>query len=216
MRRLAAVSLACALTALPAAARADLFSSVSYGVHASTIGDGITLEKPLLYDFSVRIATGNASVSQQFSYDGNPYTSTTKYNNFALIGDYRPGGSRYRISGGLVFGNDSIVNVARNDGPAIRIGNTFYPATQVGAVTTRVSFPHPSLYLGAGTGTGLIRGFALAFDAGILIRNGTASSSATGPLSNDPAFQADLGRLQSELRTHLVVPVISVGLTYRP
>jgi hypothetical protein len=216
MRRLAAASLACALAAYPAAARADLFSSVSYGVHVSTIGDGITLEKPLLYDFSVRIATGNASVSQQFNYDGNPYTSTTKYNNFALIGDYRPGGSRYRISGGLVFGNDSIVNTARNESALIRIGNGLYPTGQAGTVTTRVSFPHPSLYLGAGTGTGLIRGFALAFDAGILIRNGTTSSSATGTLTNNPAFSADLLRLQSELRTHLVVPVVSVGLTYRP
>ncbi len=216
MRRLAAVSLACAVTAYPAAARADLFSSVSYGVHASTIGDGVTLEKPLLYDFSVRIATGNASVSEQFNYDGTPYTSTAKYSNFALIGDYRPNGSRYRISGGLVFGNDSIVNVARNGGAAIRIGSNLYPTAQVGTVTTRVSFSHPSLYAGVGTGTGIIRGFALAFDAGILIRNGTASSSATGILANDPAFRGDLARLQSELRTHLVVPVFSVGLTFRP
>ncbi len=216
MRRLAAASLACALAAYPAAARADLFSSVSYGVHASTIGDGITLEKPLLYDFSVRITTGNASISQQFNYDGNPYTSTTKYNNFGLIGDYRPNGSRYRISAGLVIGNDSIVNVSRNNGPTIRIGNNLYPTSQVGTVTTRVNFAHPSPYLGVGTGTGLIRGFALALDAGILIHNGTATSSSTGTLTNDPAFRTDLTRLQSELRTHLIVPVVSVGLTFRP
>jgi hypothetical protein len=216
MRRLAAASLAFAVTAFPVAARADLFSSVSYGVHASTIGDGISLEKPLLYDFSLRIESGNASISQQFNYDGNPYTSTTKYNNFSLIADYRPNGSRYRISGGLVFGNDGIVNTARNESALIRIGNNFYPTTQIGTVTTRVSFPHPSLSMGVGTGTGLIRGFALAFDAGILIRNGNALSSSTGTLRNDPAFQADLMRLQSELRTRLVVPVVSVGLTFRP
>src|ERR1700730_4786167 len=109
MRRIAAALFACVLFAAPTAARADLFSSLSYGVHVSTIGDGVTLEKPLLYDFSLRIATGNASVSEQFSYDGNPYTSTSKFNNIALIGDYRPNASRYRSATRLVFENDTIV-----------------------------------------------------------------------------------------------------------
>jgi hypothetical protein len=217
MRRLAAASFACVLAAAPVAARADLFSSLSYGVHASTIGDGITLEKPLLYDFSVRVTTGTASVSQQLSYDGNPYLSTAKFRNVGVIADYRPGASRYRISGGLVFGNDSILNVARDNGAgAIRVGNAFYPVSQIGKITTRLTFPNPSVYLGVGTGTGLIRGFTLAFDAGILVRNGIASSSSTGALQNDPAFRADLLRTQSELRTHLVVPVLSLGLTFRP
>jgi hypothetical protein len=216
MRRLAAASLAAALAAVPAAARADLFSSVSYGVHASTTGHGIVLEKPLLYDFSVRVTTNTMSVSQQFSYDANPYTTTTRYNDVAVIADYRPYAGRYRISGGLVFGNDNIQNVARADTAMLRVGNGVYPVAGTGTVNARVRFDHPSLYAGVGTGTGLIRGLALEFDAGALIRNGTASASATGPLASDPAFRRDLERLRGELRTHVVVPVISVGLVYRP
>jgi hypothetical protein len=49
-----------------------------------------------------------------------------------------------------------------------------------------------------------------------LVRNGTASASATGPLAADPGFQANLARLQGELRTRVVTPVISVGLVFRP
>jgi len=216
MRRLAAASFAVALAAVPAAARADLFSSVSYGVHASTTGHGVTLEKPLLYDFSVRVTTNTMSISQQFSYDDNPYTTTTRYNDFALIADYRPHAGRYRISGGLVFGNDDVGNVARADTALLRVGNGIYPTAGTGTVTTHLRFDHPSLYAGIGTGAALIRGFALEFDAGALIRNGTATANATGPLANDPAFRRDLERLRSELRTHVVVPVISVGLVYRP
>jgi len=216
MRRLAAASFAAALAALPAAARADLFSSVSYGVHASTIGDGISLEKPLLYDFSLRIKTGAMSVSQQFSYDNNPYTTTTRYNNVAVIGDYRPYAGRYRISGGFVFGNDRIDSVARTETATMRVGNGIYPVSGTGQVSARVRFDRPSLYAGVGTGTGLIRGLALAFDAGVLVRNGTATAHATGALAGDPAFRADLERLRAEQRTHVVVPVISVGLVYRP
>jgi hypothetical protein len=216
MRRLAAASFAVALAAAPASARADLFSSVSYGVHASTTGHGITLEKPLLYDFSVRVTTNTMSVSQQFSYDRNPYTTTTRYNDFAVIADYRPHAGRYRISGGLVFGNDNVQNVARADNAVLRVGNGIYPTTGTGTVTSRLHFDRPSLYAGVGTGTGLIRGLALEFDAGVLVRNGTATAQATGPLASDPAFRRDLDRLRNELRPHVVVPVISVGLVFRP
>jgi hypothetical protein len=216
MRRSAAAFLACALAGMPAAARADLFSSISVGAQFSTIGSGVTLEKPLLYDFSARIATGGGSSSQQLAYDKTPYASTTRFNNVAVIADFRPYGGRYRLSGGLVLGGDRIDNVAEASGGTMRVGNGIYPTTGTGSVTTRLSFDRPSLYAGVGTGTGLIRGFALAFDAGFLVRNGTPSANATGPLASNPAFAADLGRLQNELRTRIIVPVLSVGIVFRP
>jgi hypothetical protein len=216
IRQAAAAAFAVVLAALPAAARADLFSSVSYGVQVSTVGHGITLEKPLLYDFSVRIQTGTMSVSEQFNYDGNPYTSTAHYNHVAVIGDYRPYAGRYRISGGLVFGSDGVDNVARSEAPTLRVGSGIYPISGTGMVSTHLRYDRPSLYAGVGTGTGLIRGLALTFDVGALVRNGTVTASATGPLASNPAFRADLERLRSEQRTHAVVPVVSVGLIYRP
>ena len=219
MRRvggLAGAALAVGIAALPCAAKADLFSSLSYGVRASTIGDGITLEKPLLYNFSVRVTTGNLSITNQSSYDGTSYTTTTRYNNFSVIGDFRPSGGRYRISGGLVFGNDRIDNVARDQTPFIRVGTGIYPTTGTGQVLARVAFNRPSIYAGVGTGTGLVKGLALDIDGGVLVRNGISTTSATGPLATNPAFQANLNRLQGEFRTHLIVPVLSVGLVYRP
>jgi hypothetical protein len=164
----------------------------------------------------VRVTTGTLSVSDESKYDTTSYTTTTRFNNVGVIADYRPYAGRYRISGGLVFGNDNIDNVARDASGAIRVGNGLYPVSGTGTVNARVRFDRPSLYAGVGTGTGLIRGLALEFDAGALVRNGTASASATGPLANDPAFRADLARLRGELRTHVVVPVLSVGLVYRP
>jgi hypothetical protein len=219
MRRAAGLlgaALAVGIAALPAVAQADLFSSLSYGVRASTIGDGVTLEKPLLYDFSLRVTTGALSISDQSSYDHTAYTTTTRYNNFGVIGDFRPYGGRYRISGGLVFGNDRIDNVSRGQAPFIQVGNGLYPTAGTGQVLARVSFNRPSIYAGVGTGTGIVRGLALDIDGGVLLRNGVSSASASGPLNANPVFRADLARLQGELRTHIVVPVVSVGLVYRP
>ena len=189
---------------------------LAVGLGRTAVGHGLTLEKPLLYDFSVRVETGTMSVSQQLSYDGIPYRSTNHYNNVAVIGDFRPYGGRYRISGGLVFGNDRIDNVARPDTAAIRVGNGLYPVSGTGTVSGRVSYGRPSIYGGVGTGTGIIKGLALTVDAGALVRNGTATANATGPLASDPAFRADLNRFRNEQRVHAIVPVISVGLVYRP
>ncbi len=217
IRQAAAAAFAAALAALPAAARADLFSSVSYGVQASTIGHGITLEKPLLYDFSVRIQTGALSSSQQFNYDGTPFTSTTHYNHVAVIADYRPYAGRYRISGGLIMGSDGVDNVSHPDSSTIRVGNGLYPTSGTGIVSTHLRYGKPSVYAGVGTGTGLIRGLALTFDVGAIVRNGSVTVATTGPLAaQSAAFRADLNRLAAEQRTHVVVPVLSIGLVYRP
>jgi hypothetical protein len=216
-RTAVAASLAVALlAALPIAASADAFSSVSYGAHISTVGGGITLEKPLLYDFSVRLETNSLSVSQQLSYDNTKYLSTQRTQNVGIIADFRPYSGRYRISAGLLFGGDHIDNVSQPMGSTIQVGNSLYPVSGTGTVSTRVQFNRPAIYAGVGTGTGLIKGLALTFDAGVLVRNGTVSSTATGPLLADPAFQASLASLQGELRTRIVTPVVSVGLVFRP
>ncbi|HZO92995.1 MAG TPA: hypothetical protein VFB22_04445 [Candidatus Baltobacteraceae bacterium] len=216
MRRLAAAAFAVALLAPPAVARADAFSAVSVGVHAGTTGAGVTLEKPLLYNFSVRIETNWLTVAQQMRYDAQSYASTSHFRNAGVIADFRPYGGRYRLSAGLLFGSDEIDNVAQPSGSTIQVGSGVYSGAAAGSVTSRVRFDRPSIYLGAGTGTGIIPGLALSVDGGILIRNGHASASANGPLQNDPGFEANLNRLAGELRTHVVSPVFSVGLVYRP
>ncbi|HTW83078.1 MAG TPA: hypothetical protein VMD91_03290 [Candidatus Sulfotelmatobacter sp.] len=218
MRRLAAAALAFAwaCAVLPSAARADAFSPVSVGVHLSTIGDGITLEKPFLYDFSLRVETNWLSTSQQTTYTNTGFTTTSRFRNVAVLGDFRPYGGRWRISGGLTFGSDEVDNVARLGAPTAQVGNDVYPVSGIGNLTSRVSFSRPGVYLGVGTGTGLIRGLALTVDGGLLLRNGFATANATGPLAADPAFRADLSVLSGQLRTRVITPVASVGLVYRP
>jgi hypothetical protein len=205
-----------ALCVIPVAARADSFDPLSFGVHFSTLGDGITLERPLLFDLSARVTTGFLSISDQTTYDNNPWTSTFHENNVLVAMDWRPYGGRWRLSGGLLLGGDHVDKVAQSvNGNYVLNGNT-YAATQAGVVSGRVSFAQPAIYLGAGAGTGILKGLTIAFDAGIVIRNGTLSTNATGPLQGNPQFEADLATTAAQFRTRLVQPVIGVGLVYRP
>lgn len=208
--------IAAALCCVPLPASADAFDVVSFGVHGGTLGYGLTFERPLLYNFSVRVTTGVLSTSQTRSYDASPYTATFHQNNVLVAADYRPSSARLRLSAGLLFGNERIDNVANVASGTFAANGHLYPAAGTGNVTNRITFDRPGLYAGAGAGTGLVRGTSLSIDAGIVVRNGKSSIAATGPLQNDPTFAADLVALRGRFKTRFVSPVFGVGLMVRP
>lgn len=205
-----------ALCVIPAVARADSFDPVSFGVHVSTLGDGITLERPLLFDLSARVTTGWLSTSSQRNYDGSPWTSTFHENNALVAMDWRPYGGRWRLSGGLLFGGDHVDKVAQSLSGNYLLNGNAYPVNNAGIVSAHISFARPAIYLGFGGGTGILKGLTIAFDAGIVVRNGTLSTNATGPLQGSPQFESDLAATAAQFRTRLVQPVIGIGLVYRP
>jgi hypothetical protein len=205
-----------ALCVIPAVARADSFDPVSFGVHVSTLGDGITLERPLLFDLSARVTTGWLSETSQHSYDGSPWTSTFHENNALVAMDWRPYGGRWRLSGGLLFGGDHVDKVAQSFGGNYLLNGNAYAVNNAGIVSAHISFARPAIYAGFGGGTGILKGLTIAFDAGIVVRNGTLSTNATGPLQGSAQFESDLAATAAQFRTRLVQPVIGIGLVYRP
>jgi hypothetical protein len=201
---------------LPAVARADSFDPISIGAHIGTLGAGVTLERPLLFDLSARLTTGLLSTTTQQTYNDAPWTSTFHENNVLVAMDWRPYGGRWRLSGGLLFGGDNVNKVAQSVNGNYSLNGNTYPASGAGVVSARISYARPAIYAGFGGGTGILRGLTIAFDAGIVVRNGTLSTMATGPLAANPAFQSDLAATASQFRTRLIQPVIGVGLVYRP
>jgi hypothetical protein len=205
-----------ALCVIPATARADSFDPVSFGVHISTLGDGITLERPLLFNLSARVMTGWLSQTHQRSYDGSPWTSTFHENNALVAMDWRPYGGRWRLSGGLLFGGDHVDKVAQSLNGNYLLNGNAYPVNNAGIVSAHVSFARPAIYAGFGGGTGILKGLTIAFDAGLVIRNGSVATNATGPLQGSPQFESDLAATAAQFRTRLIQPVIGIGLVYRP
>jgi hypothetical protein len=205
-----------ALCVFPASARADSFDPISFGVHVSTLGNGITLERPLLFNLSARVTTGALSISGARTYDGNPWTSTFHENNVLLAADWRPYGGRWRLSSGLLFGSDYVNKVAQSVGGNVLLNGNTYASAGAGTVSARVSFARPSLYVGFGAGTGLLKGLTIAFDAGLVVRNGSLTTSATGPLQTNAQFESDLAVTAAQFRTRLIQPVVGVGLVIRP
>jgi hypothetical protein len=202
--------------AAPAIACADSFDPISIGVSANTLGFGVTLERPLLFDLSARVATGLLSNSDEHSYDGNPYTRTNRENNVLVAMDWRPYAGRWRLSGGIVLGGDHVDYTARDNGGGYLLNGNRYPVATAGTVMSRVSYARPALYAGVGGGTGIVHGMTISFDIGAVLRNGTLETSASGPLQSNAQFQRDLTTTATQFKTRYLQPVIGVGLTYRP
>jgi hypothetical protein len=205
-----------ALCAYPARARADSFDPVSVGAEASTLGYGVTLERPLLFDLSARVTTGALSTSNEHSYDNNPWVSNFHQSNVLVAMEWRPYAGRWGLTGGVLFGNDFVNKTAQTYGSTYMLNGNAYPTAAAGVVSARINYAHPALYLGVGAGTGILKGLTIAFDAGLVVRNGTLSTSATGPLATNPQFQSDLAATVAQFRTHFIQPVVGVGLVFRP
>ncbi len=205
-----------ALCLYPAIARADSFDPISFGVHASTLGYGITLERPLLFDLSARVTTGLLSTSNGQNVNGYPWESTFHENNVLVALDWRPYAGRWRLSGGLLLGGDYVQKTAQVVGPNYQLNGNLYPVNLAGVVSAHISYAQPALYVGVGGGTGILKGLTIAFDAGIVVRNGQLSTSATGPLQGNPQFENDLNATASQFHTRIIQPVIGIGLVYRP
>lgn len=216
MKARCAVALAAALALLPAAARADSFDPISIGVHAGTLGYGITLERPLLFDLSARVDASWMTQSQSAAFDGTSFNETEHFANVLAVLEWRPQALRFGAEAGLLFGSDTTDFVARQDLGPYTINGDVYSVASAGTLATRVSFDRPAIYLGLGTNSGIAHGLTIAANVGIVIRNGTAQTSASGPAALTPALQHDLLVLNGEFRTHVIYPAISVGLTYRP
>jgi hypothetical protein len=212
--RFAAVLLG-ALVALPRVAGADSFDPISFGASASSLGLGITLERPLLFDLSARIATGWLSSSAQQTYDNNRWNTTAHESNVLVAADWRPYAGRWRLSAGLLFGSDHSDYAAQSANGVYQLNGNAYPAAG-SSVNSTVSFARPAIYLGAGAGTGIVKGLTIAFDAGIVIRNGSTTTTLSGPLQTDAQAVADANATAAQFRTHIIQPVVGIGLLFRP
>ena len=210
-----ALALLAVCAGLPSVARADAFDPISFGASASTLGYGITLERPLLFNLSARIASGWLDSSTQQTFGDGRWTSSFHESNILVAMDWRPYAGRWRLSAGLLFGSDHTDKAALAENGSYVLNGNVYPAAG-STVTGTVSYAHPTFYVGVGAGSGIVKGLTIAFEVGVVLRNGSTTINVTGPLSSNALAQADAAAVAEQFKTRWLQPVASVGLLFRP
>ena len=192
------------------------------GAKIGTLGLGGDVSLPILPDRINLRVSGNY---MNFSYDGTAddidYEFTLDFKDLMLLGDWHPFANNFRISGGMVWHDNSRVKLEGTPTDSVTIGDHEYPPEAVGTLRGQLDFEDMAPYVGIGFGNAIgpyEQTWSFVFDIGVIIQTFDASLSADGPASSIPQFQSDLRKEEDELQDDLdgfeIYPVLQFGVAY--
>ncbi len=209
MKKMAGLGLIVFLVTLPLAAQADGFA---VGTRASlyTIfpGYGVELTLPVNNKLNFRLALDSGSASANLDVGGDSLATGVNTNATSAFVDWQVFGGNFRVTGGYVI-NGNTATFSGTGG----FGVINPASTTIGG---NIAFDN-SPYVGIGFGNPVKknRGLSFSVDAGILVQ-GTPKVTITnaGTLSPSEKTQVE-NDLQNTLNQLSVLPVFSVGVSYK-
>ena len=188
------------------------------GAKAGTLGIGFeaTWRPTPILDF--RAGLNNYSYNTNSAEAGIDYDSELDLNTFYATANLRAPMSPFRLTAGI-FSNKNEVNLVSQSSATYDIGGMTYTGAEVGTLNAAVSFEKTAPYLGVGADFRIADTLGLNFDLGVLWQ-GTpvVGMTASGPITLDPNFQAELAaetvELQNALNNYKAYPVVSIGLSF--
>lgn len=189
---------------------------VGKGLRPSIPGIGLEVSSSALEIFGPRIwsAVARDDVEEAvIRYEAAPRVGTG-----LLLADWHPGGTGFRVSGGLAY-NQQRSDVFGRTGGLIGIGGS--PITMLGTFDGRMSYAKPNPYLGLGWGIMPSRKSGLYFSADVGLvyqRPNSVPLSGCPALSSACGLSADL-RDEAEYRSVVedfrFFPVVTFGVGLR-
>lgn len=221
---LGAISMA-ALLAAPA------WGQVALGGKAGSLGLGLELTVGLSPQWNARFGVNGFNYTDDHRRVSQiEYDATAKLRTATALLDWHPGGSGFRLSGGLVY-NDTRID-AHSLVPAsgiYDIGGVPVPVALVGTLDGRIDFDPVVPYLGIGWGNAVAPDSKVGFffDAGAMFQGKgkvklTPNIPPGSPLNNPTAraaleilLQREENDIENDVADYTVYPVVAIGLTYR-
>lgn len=213
MKRLM-IMLSLGLAVAPAA-----FAETSLGLKVGTLGIGVEGTYELSPKWGLRGGFNRYDYGYEDDLDGVDYDGDLELSSIALLADYRPFESGFRISGGALLNDNAIKGVAL-PANAYDIGDETYTLAETGVLSATADFDDVSPYLGIGYDFGSSSNLRFNIELGVLLQGSPSVEilSTGGTLSSDPAFQAELESearfYEDDLEDYDIYPVLSIGLLY--
>jgi len=220
--RLAALALATlALAATRPAAAVEAYAAT--GFPYALVG----IAQPLNDSFAVRADFGGiAHRAYSGTTSDNDFKGNIDYNRGALLGDWFVAGGGFRLTAGATFNTAKATMTASSHDGKISIGGTQYDApSSLYYVTSDLSFPKATPYLGLGWGHHQSTpGLSFNVDLGASIGTAKATPLKASPalaseLALDQQGSADLAQenrdFQDTVHKFKAIPQLTLGLGYR-
>ncbi len=206
------------LLLLPSFAGAKDFS---VDVKAGTLGLGVEGEYALNSYLGARLGVNYFKYNYDDTTDEINYDLTLNLRTFSALVDVHPFEGSFRLTAGAYY-NGNKLDATATSATTYTVGDHEYSSAELGTMTGEIDFRKISPYLGLGwdTSFGKDHGFGFYCDLGALFQGSPdATLTATGTMANDPTFKSDLAiekaKLQDDLDSFKIYPVISLGMAYR-
>lgn len=195
---------------------------VNLSARASTLGLGYEIGFAVNDYVNLRVAANGYSYDYETTEDDINYDFDLELESTAVLLDIHPFGGTFRLTGGVLDNKNRLDGQAEAAG-TYDIGGQTYTGAEVGTLfsTVRMGEDKP-LYIGLGWSKSLgDSGFGLGFDLGlVMMGESDVELAATGPITMDPDFAANLAAEEEEVETEInsefeSYPVIALGLTYQ-
>ena len=192
------------------------------GFQVGTTGLGPAIAFQMAETTSLRIGAFFLSLEMEEKVDTITYDLDVSLKWMPVLIDWNPGGSIFRMSGGLLF-NGSSASASYVPDFSVEIGGHTYTPDDVGEVTGKIKMQPVSPYLGIGLGNlaGNNSGVRFILDAGAAFtgfsvnldhKGGELPPGLEEQLTEDLDMEAD--SLEDALEDFSVYPVFSDGLYY--
>jgi hypothetical protein len=213
-----AVSILTALGAAPAFAQ-----GVALGPKVGTTGIGADLTIGLARSLNLRVGAQGFSRSETRTEEQIEYDADLKLVSGEILLDLHPRGRGFRISGGVIV-NGNAVTAVSSENAVYTINGVPYPVGVVGRLRGRIDTNDFAPYLGIGWGNAVAPGsrWRFALDAGAFYQGKPKVSLTAEPLIPalvPPRFARDLEaerrKIEDDLDSYTIYPVLSFGVSYR-
>lgn len=181
-----------------------------YGVEVGLSTLGLTLAPTYAINdnITLRGLATFGSLSGDYDLDGNSVSSSISTQSFAVLADYYPTGTGFRLSGGLTSGGYQVTS----DVNSITFDGTTFNAPLAITVKEK-SAVAPTLSLGFNGNIGRV-GFSA--DLGARVNTLEFSSTGQSALANEADYNNEVARINQEFEdTIRFLPYISFGATFR-
>jgi hypothetical protein len=150
------------------------------------------------------------------------YNFDVKLASVPLLADWHPLENEFRITGGVIY-NRNMADLDSTPNKNTKIGGNEYTPEQIGELSGSVRFNNWAPYIGLGYGNAVLdadKTWGFVFDIGIMWQGSpSVALSANGIMKDDPHFQQDLAKEQSDIQgdanVFRIYPVLSFGISYQ-
>lgn len=188
------------------------------GVRAGSNGAGGEVGVSLTPNIVLRGVVQGYDYQDNQTIDDIAYDGTLKLGSYGVQLDLRSDHTPFYLTGGI-FANDNQVNLVATPASNVVVGTTTYTPAQVGTLNTVAKFDEVAYFLGAGVKMD-IGPIETALEAGVYYQGDPqATSTATGLLATNPAFQTDLAaetaKIVDELDSARYWPMVTLMGRYK-